>query len=140
MWRFYQNWSKKLSSSHCILFLNVYFDLIINCILLLKFIVLWFYLIVASFLEANKMVWFDDELPVCLSIELFFRRLVQCSKSWIRRVCMQVPGTRMEESLPDRLINPCHYVDGSLSLAISTERFSSQAYLNAINDKNTTTL
>ena len=46
----------------------------------------------------------------------------------------------MEESLPDRLINPCHYVDGSLSLAISTERFSSQAYLNAINDENTTTL
>ena len=70
----------------------------------------------------------------------FGQRLVQCSKNWIRRVCMQVPGARMEESLPDRLINPCHYVDGSLSLASSTERFTSQAYLNAINDENTTTL
>ena len=60
----------------------------------------------------------------------FGERLVQCSKSWIRRVCMKAPGARMEESLPDRLINPCHYVDGSLSFASSTERFSSQAYLN----------
>lgn len=72
----------------------------------------------------------------------FGQRLVQCSKRCIKRVCMQISGARIEESLPDRLINPCHYVDeSSLSLASSPERFSSQAaYLNATNDGSTTNL
>ena len=71
----------------------------------------------------------------------FGQRLVQCSKRCIKRVWMQVSGARIEESLPDRLINPCHYVDeSSLSLASSPERFSNQAYLNATNDGSTTNL
>ena len=37
------------------------------------------------------------------------QRLVHSIKSQIGRVCRRTRGTGLEESQPDRLINPCHY-------------------------------
>ena len=63
------------------------------------------------------------------------QRLVQSIKSQIGRVCRHTHGTRLEESLPDRLINLHLYNDdGDFSMANDSERFSDQAY-SSINNK-----
>ena len=59
------------------------------------------------------------------------QRLVQGIKSQIGRVCRQAHGTRIEESLPDRLINLRVYDD---------DVFSDQPYMGIHSGETTTTL
>ena len=59
------------------------------------------------------------------------QRLVQGIKSQIERVCRQAHGTRIEESLPDRLINLRVYDD---------DGFSDQPYMGIHSGETTTTL
>ena len=49
--------------------------------------------------------------------------------SQIKRVCRRVRDTEIEESRPDRLVNP-HYGDddGNVPMANNGERFSEQTY------------
>ena len=66
------------------------------------------------------------------------QRLVQSIKSHIGRVCRRTRGTRLEESLPDRLIIlHLYHDDGDFSMANNSERFSDQAY-SSINNKEST--
>ena len=62
----------------------------------------------------------------------FGQRLVYVIKSQIGRVCKQTHDTRLDESLPDRLINPCRYNKDENHAAYygatSTEGFSDQVY------------
>ena len=58
--------------------------------------------------------------------------LIKSITSWIRRVCRQVHGTGIEESLPDKLVNPSRYGDDddvNVPIANNCERFSEQTYL-----------
>ena len=57
------------------------------------------------------------------------QRLVQSIKSRMQSVCRRAHGTRLEESLPDRLINlHLYHDDGDFSMANDSEKFSEQAY------------
>ena len=60
------------------------------------------------------------------------QRLVKSIKSQIGRFCIQEHRVRLEESLPDRLIN--------LRLYDDDDGFSDQPYINIHNDEKTTTL
>ena len=66
--------------------------------------------------------------------------LIRSITSWIRRVCRQVHGTGIEESLPDRLVNPSRYGDDdddvNVPMANNRERFSEQTYLSISNGEN----
>ena len=64
--------------------------------------------------------------------------LVKGIMSWIKGVCSRVHGTGIEESLPDRLVNPSHYGgdDGDVPMASNGERFSEQTYSSISNDEN----
>ena len=62
------------------------------------------------------------------------RRIVETIKSQIERVCKRANDTRLEESLPDRLINLHLYQDNEeIYVANNRERFSDQEY-SSIND------
>ena len=67
----------------------------------------------------------------------FGKRLVHSIKNQIGRVHKQTHDTRLDESLPDRLINPCRYNKDENHAAYygatSTEGFSNQVY-SRIND------
>ena len=66
------------------------------------------------------------------------QRLVQSIKSKIGRVCRRGCGTKLEESLPDRLINVRLYHDnGDFSMANNSEKFSDQAYSSIENEEST---
>ena len=66
------------------------------------------------------------------------QRLVQSIKSRMQSVCRRAHGTRLEESLPDRLINVHHYHDdGDFSMANDSERFNEQAYSSINNEEST---
>ena len=65
--------------------------------------------------------------------------LIKSITSWIRRVCRQIHGTGIEESLPDRLVNPSRYGeddDVSVPMANNRKRFSEQTYLSISNCEN----
>ena len=66
------------------------------------------------------------------------QRLVHGIKSQIGRVCRQAHGTRLEESLPDRIFNHrlCHD-DGDCPMSTNSEKFSSQAYSRVKNEEST---
>ena len=66
------------------------------------------------------------------------KRLVHSIKSQIRRVYKPTHDIRLNESLPDRLINPCRYRDENHAAcygATSTERFSDQVYSRISDDQ-----
>ena len=67
------------------------------------------------------------------------KRLVHSIKSQIRRVYKPTHDTRLNESLPDRLINPCRYnKDGNHAAcygATGTEGFSNQVYSRISDDQ-----
>ena len=67
------------------------------------------------------------------------QRLVHGIKSQIGRVCRQAHGTRIEESLPDRIFNRhlCHD-DGDCPMSTNSEKFSNQAYSRIKNEESTT--
>ena len=69
----------------------------------------------------------------------FGKRLVHCIKNQIGRVCKQTHDTRLDESLPDRLINPCRYNKDENHVAYygatSTEGFSNQVYSRISDDE-----
>ena len=66
------------------------------------------------------------------------QRLVKSIKSRMQSVCRRAHGTRLEESLPDRLINLHLYHDnGDFSMANDSERFSEQAYSSIENEEST---
>ena len=66
------------------------------------------------------------------------QRLVRRIKSRIRSMYKQGYCIGLEESLPDRLINPHFYQDdGDYPMANNTERFSGQTY-SSINDEEST--
>ena len=68
------------------------------------------------------------------------QRIVQRIKSRIRRVFKQTHGTVLEESLPDRLVNPYFYQgDEDFSMASSSERFNSQVYSSINSDESAMT-
>ena len=82
-------------------------------------------------------------LPLLYLVVIFLRwicsrnklgqRLVQRIK---RTSFKQTLGTELEESLPDRLINPCFYQDdGDFSMANSSERFNDQIYSSVNSDE-----
>ena len=86
-------------------------------------------------------------LPLLYLVVIFLRwicshnkvvqKLVQRIK---RRACNQTHGTGLEESLPDRLINPCFYQDdGDFFMANSSERFNDQLYSSVNSDETTMT-
>ena len=68
----------------------------------------------------------------------FGQRLVHSVKSLIKRVSNQAHTSALEESLPDRLINPSVYnTDGTHAAfyrADNTEKFSDQAYFSITTD------
>ena len=68
----------------------------------------------------------------------FGQRLVCIIKCQIGKLYKQTHNTRLDESLPDRLINPCHYNKDENNTAYygatSTEGFSDQVY-SRINDE-----
>ena len=68
------------------------------------------------------------------------QRLVLKIKSQIRRRCRRAHGTVLEESLPDRLVNPQLYCDEfchtiTFPMTNSSERFSDQTYSNINNNE-----
>ena len=66
------------------------------------------------------------------------QRLVQSIKSRMQRFCRRAHGTRLEQSLPDRLINlHLYHDDGDFSMANNSERFSDQAYSSINNEEST---
>ena len=66
------------------------------------------------------------------------QRLVQGIKSRVGRVCRQAHGTRLEESLPDRIFNRhlCHD-DGDCPMSTNSEKFNNQAYSRVKNEEST---
>ena len=82
-------------------------------------------------------------LPLLYLVVIFLRWI--CSRNKVvqklvqrikRRACNQTHGTGLEESLPDRLINPCFYQDdGDFSMANSSERFNDQIYSSVNSDE-----
>ena len=58
------------------------------------------------------------------------QRLVKGIKGWVRRFCIQTQGSKLKESLPDRLVNFHLYHDPMTNNAENTERFSDQEYSN----------
>ena len=85
-------------------------------------------------------------LPLLYLVVIFLRwicsrnkvgqKLVQIIKSQIGSVCRRTHGTKLEESLPDRLINPRFYQE-DFSMANSSDRFYNQAYSSVSNDEST---
>ena len=96
--------------------------------------------VVVSFLVAASPLLYLSVIILCwiCSRRDIGQRLVLKFKSQIRRRCRRAHGTVLEESLPDRLINPqlyyelCHTIT---SMANSSERFSNQTYLNINNSE-----
>ena len=73
------------------------------------------------------------------------QKLVGSINNQIGRMYRRAHGTSLEESLPDRLINPhlyhddvCHTI--AFSMTSRTERFSDQIYSNINNNVNTSTM
>ena len=85
-------------------------------------------------------------LPLLYLLVIFLRwicsrnkvgqKLVQIIRSQIGRVCRRTHGTKLEESLPDRLINP-HFYQEDFSMANSSDRFYDQAYSSVSSDEST---
>ena len=67
----------------------------------------------------------------------FGKRLVHSIKNQIRRLYKQTHNTRLDESLPDRLINPCRYNTDENHAAYygATEGFSNQVYSRISDDE-----
>ena len=93
------------------------------------------------FLEISILIGcLVESLPLLYLVAIFLhwicsrkgigQRLVKSIKGWVKRFCIKTHGRRLEESLPDRVVNFHLYHDAMTNNTENTEQCSDQAYSN----------